>query len=132
MQFTLADPTNPTAPDVVQRLNAMARITAEDEGDDDDEMSKISSNGLEDDDDDIDEADLDLETSDETTDDPAKTSKEAKKKRKLRLAKLKKSTKARAYEFTGESDVVGMVFLEVSKITDLPPERNSELPRPPE
>ena len=131
MQFTLADPTNPTAPDVVQRLNAMARITAEDDDDDDDEMSKISSNGLEDDDD-IDEADLDLETSDETTDDPAKPGKEAKKKRKLRLAKLKKTTKARAYEFTGESDVVGMVFLEVSKITDLPPERNSELPRPPE
>ena len=129
MQFTLADPTNPTAPDVVHRLNAMARITAEDEGDDDDEMSKLSSNELDDDDDDIDEADLDLETSDETTDDPAKPGKEAKKKKKLRLAKLKKKTKARAYEFTGESDVVGMVFLEVSKITDLPPERNSELSR---
>ena len=128
MQFTLADPSNPTAPDVVQRLNAMARITTEDDNDEDDELARLSSNDLDEDDDDIDEADLDLETSDETTDDPTKPGKEAKKKRKLRLAKLKKKTKARAYEFTGESDVVGMVFLEVSKITDLPPERNSTSP----
>ena len=125
MQFTLADPTNPTSTDVVQRLNAMARITIDGEGDEDDELSKLSSNELEDEDDEDDDADLDLETSDETTDDPAKPGKEAKKKRKLRLAKLKKKTKARAYEFTGESDVVGMIFLEISKITDLPPERNS-------
>ena len=127
MQFTLADPTNPTSPDVVQRLNAMARITLEDNGDEDDEMSRISSNELDDEDDDDDDADLDLETSDETTDEPTKPGKEMKKKkRKLRIAKLKKKAKARAYEFSGESDVVGMVFLEISKITDLPPERNSK------
>lgn len=124
MQFTLADPTNPTAPDIVQRLNALVRITAEEEGNEEDELSKLSGEELDDEDDDIDDAELDLETSDETTDDPTKPGKEAKKKRRLRLAKLRKKTKARAYEFTGESDVVGMVFLEVSKITDLPPERN--------
>lgn len=129
MQFTLADPNNPTSPDIVQRLNAMARISAEEDGDEDDEISRLSSNELEDEDDD-DDADMDLETSDETTDDPTKIGKEAKKKRRLRLARLKKKTKARAYEFTGESDVVGMVFLEVTKITDLPPERNSEPPEP--
>lgn len=125
MQFTLADPNNPTAPDIVQRLNAMVRISTEEDGDEDDEASRLSSNELDDEDDD-DDVDVDLETSDETTDDPTKIGKEAKKKRRLRLAKLKKKTKARAYEFTGESDVVGMVFLEVSKIKDLPPERNSE------
>ena len=108
----------------------MARITLDENGDEDDEFSRMSSNELDDEEDEDDDVDLDPETSDETTDDPAKPGKEAKKKRRLRLAKLKKKTKARAYEFTGESDVVGMVFLEVSRITDLPPERNSTLFNP--
>lgn len=78
------------------------------------------------DDDDEDEDDeKDLETSDET-DDPSKAASTEKRKRKLRLAKLKKKSKKRAYEFSGGSDVVGIVFLDIGKITDLPPERNSK------
>ncbi|KAF8467246.1 phosphatidylserine decarboxylase-domain-containing protein [Kalaharituber pfeilii] len=38
--------------------------------------------------------------------------------------KVKKALKHGAYEFTHGSDVVGIVFLEVSRITDLPPEHN--------
>lgn len=76
-------------------------------------------------DDDDDEEEKDLETSDET-DDPIKAGGTEKQKKKLRLARLKKKTKARAYEFSGGTDVVGIVFLDIVKITDLPPERNSK------
>lgn len=37
------------------------------------------------------------------------------------------SKKGRHYELSRESDVVGVIFLEINCITDLPPERNSEL-----
>ena len=125
LQFTLADPTNPTSPDVLQRLHSMINITSEEEDDDEDEeISRLDSQDLEEEEDD--DADPDPDTSDET-DDPAKPGKaEKKRRRKLKLAKLKRKTKARAYEFSGGSDVVGMIFLEVSKVFDLPPERNSK------
>lgn len=48
----------------------------------------------------------------------------AKKKKRRRVARIKRKTKQRAYEFSGMSDVAGVLFLEVQKITDLPPERN--------
>ena len=52
----------------------------------------------------------------------------AKKKKKKRLARLRrKSIAVRAYEFTGmDSDLSGILFMEISKITDLPPERNGK------
>ena len=124
LQFTLADPNNPTSPDVIQKLNAMVRMTTDEDGDEEG-ISRVDSQEPDDEDDD----DGELETSDET-DDPAKPGKAEKRKKRLKLAKLKKKTKARAYEFSGGSDVVGMVFLEISRIVDLPPERNSE-PWPP-
>jgi phosphatidylserine decarboxylase len=37
----------------------------------------------------------------------------------------RKKMKSRPYELYSGSDVVGVVFLEISSITDLPPERNS-------
>lgn len=108
----------------------MAGMTPGQEDEDCFESSKIADRDLanDDDDDDDDDDEKDLETSDET-DDPLKpgaTEKEKRKKR-LRLAKLKKKTKARAYEFTGGSDILGIVFLDITKITDLPPERNRKL-----
>jgi len=42
----------------------------------------------------------------------------------LRLRGLRKKKQAGAYEFGGGSEVVGIVFLEIGKVTDLPPERN--------
>ncbi len=96
--------------------------------DDDARRSKIGSRGSDennDDEEDDEEGDeKDQETSDET-DDPIKPGGTEKRKKKLRLARLKKKTKARAYEFSGGTDVVGIVFLEIVRITDLPPERNS-------
>lgn len=125
MQFTLADPNNPTSPDVIQRLNAMVKMTTEDDGDEEVEQGISRANSADPDDEDEDD-DGELETSDET-DDPAKPGKaEKKRKRKLKLARLRRKTKARAYEFSGGSDVLGMAFLEISRIVDLPPERNSK------
>jgi len=67
----------------------------------------------------------DEDDSSDETDDPRKPENVEKKKRKLRLKGLRKKNKRPSgYEFTGESDVVGIVFLEICKITDLPPERN--------
>lgn len=126
MQFTLADPNDPASTDVVQRLNAMVKMTTEDEDDDDEEdVSRLNSLGDEEDEDDDEGEDGELETSDET-DDPQKPGKVEKRKKKRKLAKLRRRTKTRAYEFSGGSDVLGMVFLEISRIVDLPPERNSK------
>jgi len=50
-----------------------------------------------------------------------------KKGRRLRLARLKKKAKQRAYEFSGLSDLDGVLFLEIGRITDLPPERNGTI-----
>lgn len=92
---------------------------------DDNRGSKAGSRASdENNDDEEDDEEVDLETSDET-DDPIKSGGTEKRKKKLRLARLKKKTKARAYEFSGGTDVVGIVFLDIVKITDLPPERNS-------
>lgn len=63
------------------------------------------------------------EPSDET-DDPTKPDAIEKRKRRLRIKGLRKKKQSSAYEFSGGSDVVGIVFLEIGKITDLPPERN--------
>ena len=86
---------------------------------DDEELAKLDDHDVDADDDE----DQDLDTSDET-DDLAMPETIEKRKKKLRLARLKKKTKKRAYEFTGGSDVTGIAFLEIEKITDLPPERN--------
>ena len=75
---------------------------------------------------DEDDEDEDDDTSDETGD-VTKLEVVEKRKKKLRLARLRRKTKARAYEFTGTGDVIGIVFLEIVKITDLPPERNGTL-----
>ncbi|PBP21452.1 phosphatidylserine decarboxylase [Diplocarpon rosae] len=67
--------------------------------------------------------DDDEEPSDET-DDPMKPENAEKRRKKLRLKGLRKKKQLSGYEFTGGSEVVGIVFLEIGKITDLPPERN--------
>lgn len=73
----------------------------------------------------LDELDNDEETSDET-DDPTKPEVVEKRRRRLRLARLRrKSLAARAYQFSGSgSGVQGIVFMEIVRVTDLPPERN--------
>lgn len=46
------------------------------------------------------------------------------RRRRLRIKKLRRKKKQNAYEFCGESDMLGIIFLEVVSITDLPPESN--------
>ncbi len=88
---------------------------AEDDADENDDQ----------DDDDDDDEDEGAEPASDETDDPSKPESMEKKKRRLRLAKLRRrKKKTRAFEFMGGSDVVGIIFLEISRITDLPPERN--------
>ena len=120
LQFTIADPANPAASelDVLNKFRTITSGSPSEEKEEDHTLSQV--NSLEDDEDDDDE-----DTSDEIDDvDPTKPEAVEKRKRKLRLKRLKRKNKARAYELSGGSDVVGIVFLEIGKITDLPPERN--------
>ena len=61
--------------------------------------------------------------------DPAKQEVVEKRKRKIRMARLRrKSMAARTYELSVTNNgVSGILFLEVSKVLDLPPERNSKI-----
>lgn len=125
LQFSLVDTADPlaTSRQILQKLAAMVTMDLEDEGDEDEDLARVDSIDQDDLDEDVDEKSP--ETSDEP-DDPTKPSKSEKRQRKLRMRRLKKRAKARAYEFTGGTDVVGIIFLEIGKITDLPPERNSK------
>ncbi|KAI9705074.1 MAG: hypothetical protein M1836_006857 [Candelina mexicana] len=119
LKFAIVDPADPSADpqQILRKFLHIAAISPGGEEDDENELTQLESAEA-----DANE-DKDEDTSDET-DDPSKPGVAEKRKKKLRLAKLKKKTKARAYEFTGGSDCVGIVFIEIAKITDLPPERN--------
>lgn len=134
LQFSLVDSANAAAsPDEIYKKFRTV-IAAEDE-DDIQSLSRTSTASsitrqededeagadLDDDDDEEDATETDTPTKAGTGDQIAK-----KKQKKRRLARLRrKSIAVRAYEFTGaDSDVSGILFMEISKITDLPPERN--------
>ncbi|KAK3328364.1 phosphatidylserine decarboxylase-domain-containing protein [Cercophora scortea] len=65
---------------------------------------------------------------DETTpedEDPSKPEGIEKRKRRLRIKGLKRKKRENPFEFTnGGSDVVGIIYLEICNIVDLPPESN--------
>lgn len=65
-------------------------------------------------------------SSSEETPEDVKNDNPEKRKRRHRLARLRKKAKQRAYEFSGLSDLDGVLFLEISRINDLPPERNGK------
>lgn len=68
-------------------------------------------------------SDLDEETPEE--EDASKPETAEKRRRRLRIRGLKRKNRRNPYAFTnGDSDVVGIIFLEVCRITDLPPESN--------
>ncbi|KAL4775427.1 phosphatidylserine decarboxylase-domain-containing protein [Aspergillus nidulans var. acristatus] len=116
LQFSLSDPSNPTASptEIYTRFKTLVST-----GDEDEYFPPVSSTILEE------SGDRDEETSDET-DDPTKPEAVEKRRRRLRLKRLKrKSLAARAYQFSGVGNgVQGIVFMEIVKVTDLPPERN--------
>ena len=121
LQFTLFDCTNhtATAAQVLDKFRALAgALNLPDVGTPTKQISGTSAAGEEED-----EYFEDEEPSDET-DDPTKPENAEKRRRKLRLRGLRKKKQSSAYEFSGGSEVVGIVFLEIGKITDLPPEKN--------
>ncbi|KAK6394086.1 hypothetical protein LTR65_001932 [Meristemomyces frigidus] len=130
LKFTLSDPLNTAATpqQVLQRFHGVvADLGPDDEDEDEDELlRKLNSRDL---DDVSEEEDGDREPSDETDEGartPGGTPTEDTKKmrRRQKLKKLKRKSKLKAYEFSGMSDVAGVLFLEINRITDLPPERN--------
>ncbi|KAH7255788.1 phosphatidylserine decarboxylase-domain-containing protein [Fusarium redolens] len=73
---------------------------------------------------DDDEDDFDEDDSDEGDEDEGEQD-ATKRKRRLRIRGLKKRRRNNPYAFASSgSDVVGIIYLEVIKITDLPPESN--------
>jgi phosphatidylserine decarboxylase len=77
-----------------------------------------------DDNDEEDEYDVDEDETPED-EDPTKPEAAEKRRRKLRIRGLKRKKRENPYEFiNGGSDVVGIIFLEIGNITDLPPESN--------
>ena len=118
LQFSLYDSSNPAASpeEIYQTFKAVVGA-----GEDDEEAAPTPTA------EDAEDAEKESETSDET-DDPTKPEVAEKRKRRLRIARLRrKSIAARAYEYSGASSgVSGIVFMEVSKVLDLPPELNSK------
>jgi len=127
LQFTLLDSSNPTATDQ-QILEKFKTICGSDIGELIPETatkrtSRASAADEVPEEEEEDQFYEDEEPSDET-DDPAKPDSVEKRKRRLRLKGLRRKKQLGAYEFSGGSDLVGIVFLDIQKITDLPPERN--------
>jgi phosphatidylserine decarboxylase len=111
IQFSLYDPTNTSATpekilDKLYGLLGTGELTA-------DELSRVDTSDLEDEEEPVSEFE-----------EGATPEQNAKKKRRLRLARLKRKAKEHGYEFTGGSDVAGVLFVEIQRITDLPPEKN--------
>ncbi|OJD30607.1 phosphatidylserine decarboxylase [Diplodia corticola] len=118
LQFEFVDPTNASATpeQLYQKFLAIA-VSTPSADDEDEDLERLDSGDL----DETEEED----SSDEAADDADKAEKKKEKKRKrLRMRKLRRKAKERAYEFYGSSDVAGVLFLEITKITDLPPEKN--------
>ena len=119
LQFRLVDGENLSASetDVLNKFRALVAGSPSDSGVDENELSQVNSlDGADDDDD---------EQGSDETDEPSKPETAEKRKKRLRIKALKRKTKAQAYALSGGSDVTGMIFLEITKITDLPPEKNS-------
>ncbi|KAK4992219.1 phosphatidylserine decarboxylase [Elasticomyces elasticus] len=117
LKFAIYDPIHESATtqQILQKFYGMIASTPEMPDDDPDELNRL------------DGADIgsEADSGDETdTGDEMRTEKKAEKKKRHRLARLKRKTKMRAYEFSGLSDVAGVLFVEIQRITDLPPEKN--------
>jgi phosphatidylserine decarboxylase len=122
LKFTLIDVTNPSAnpAQILEKFFGSSVVVLDGEDDDIDRLDTFDNEGE-------DQGDEDEEPSDEAADDLGKADTPEKKKRRLRVKKLRRKKKqAPSYEFSGDSDVVGIVFLEIVKITDLPPEKNGK------
>ncbi|KAF3491013.1 C2 domain-containing protein [Arthroderma uncinatum] len=111
LQFSLVDPTNPSASpeQILSRFKNLIRNS-----DDEDEDATPTTSGDND------------EIGESSREDLSKPDDIAKQRQKSKVARLKRrSIAVRAYEFCGAKDgVVGIVFIEINKVLDLPPEKN--------
>ena len=124
VQFALADTSDPAATpqELLQKLSIHTASGPEDSEDEDElKLSQADTASLEDDD-----GDDSRSTSDGVDDGTSKPEDQERRKRRLRMKRLKRKSKARTYEFTGSGDCVGVIFLEITKILDLPPEKNGK------
>ncbi|KAJ5519569.1 Phosphatidylserine decarboxylase-related protein [Penicillium fimorum] len=116
LQFSLADSANPAAtpPEIYRKFKKLVYS-----GDEDDQIIPPP------DFDDLEQED-ENDTSDEADDLAGGPEVGEKRRRRLRMARLRrKSLAARAYQFSGSgTGVHGIVFMEIVRVTDLPPERN--------
>lgn len=121
IQFSLIDPLNLTATpeQTLQKFFAIAAQTPSPDEEDDDLLMQSNSNPTDAEDE---------SSSDEAQDESKKAEKREKRRKKLKLAKLKRKAKGKTgYEYSSTGDIAGVLFLEIQKCTDLPPERNGEL-----
>ncbi len=113
LKFSIFDPINSAATEqqIVQKFRGVVASGQDGESDSDDEdlLSRLASRDLDD----------GLKTPDGTP------TEKGKKRRQQKIKKMKHKNKLKAYEFNGMSDVAGVLFLEINRITDLPPEKNS-------
>lgn len=118
IQFTLIDPVNlsATSEQIIHKFLGIAGQTPSPDEEEDEILLRADSNNTDAEDDD---------SSDDVNDESKKAEKREKRRKKLRLAKLRrKATQLSGYEYSSNGDVAGVLFLEIQKITDLPPERN--------
>jgi phosphatidylserine decarboxylase len=115
LQFSLVDSANPAASpeEISRKFRAVMKLA-----DEDDDLSRTSTNV--DDDEEGGEGD-DLDEEDETGNEAGEEKEIAKRRRLARLRR--KSIAVRAYDFVS-SDMAGIIFMEIVKVTDLPPEHN--------
>ncbi|KAF2190196.1 hypothetical protein K469DRAFT_699807 [Zopfia rhizophila CBS 207.26] len=120
LQFSLVDTSNPSATpeQIIQKFMGFAATSPSPDEEEDEALLRMDSGEADEQEDDEEEG------SDEIHDESKKAEVQEKRRKKLRLAKLKKKAKLRAYEFSDKTEVAGVLFLEIVKITDLPPERN--------
>jgi phosphatidylserine decarboxylase len=69
--------------------------------------------------------DIDFSDDDSSPEDDIPAADKGSQKANKKKGKSKKDHDS-SYRLQGESDVMGVIFLEISRITDLPPEKNGE------
>jgi phosphatidylserine decarboxylase len=77
-------------------------------------------------DDDADESTSSSASSTSPTPSEAARGKPLKRTKSKKSDKGKKDVKSTSYQLNSGSDVVGVIFLEISSVTDLPPEKNGK------
>ena len=123
LQFSLTDASNPTATydDIFSKWQSwLGSLTGTPSSEEDNLNQQVGEAGIDLDDEDDDSSDGAGEPKSEENQAEKAVVKESKS-----LKATAKEKKQHAYHFYHGSEVVGIVYLEVARITDLPPERNS-------